>query len=112
VLPRTAEQRTALQGSDFIVPERPVDGPTLVQLADFVVSAGGTMNREAVALGVPAFTPFAGRLGAVDLRLIADGRLNRIERPDQVDVVKRDRSLAPPLRDPEMLLDAILAIAR
>ena len=112
VLPRTAEQRTALQGSDFIVPERPVDGPTLVQLADFVVSAGGTMNREAVALGVPAFTPFAGRLGAVDLRLIADGRLNRIERPDQVDVVKRDRSLAPPRRDPEILIDAILAVAR
>ena len=112
VLPRTAEQRTALHGSDFIVPERPVDGPTLVQLADFVVSAGGTMNREAVALGVPAFTPFAGRLGAVDLRLIADGRLNRIERPDQVDVVKRDRSLAPPLRDPEILIDAILAVAR
>lgn len=112
VLPRTAEQRTALHGSDFIVPERPVDGPTLVQLADFVVSAGGTMNREAVALGVPAFTPFAGRLGAVDLRLIADGRLNRIERPDQVDVVKRDRSHAPPLRDPEILIDAILAVAR
>ena len=112
VLPRTAEQRTALQGGDFIVPERPVDGPTLVQLADFVVSAGGTMNREAVALGVPAFTPFAGRLGAVDLRLIADGRLNRIERPEQVDVVKRDRSLAPPRRDPEILIDAILAVAR
>lgn len=112
VLPRTAEQRTALQGSDFIVPERPVDGPTLVQLADFVVSAGGTMNREAVALGVPAFTPFAGRLGAVDLRLIADGRLQRIERADQVAVVKRDRTVAPPLRDPEILIDAILAAAR
>lgn len=112
VLPRTAEQRTALQGSDFIVPERPVDGPTLVQLADFVVSAGGTMNREAVALGVPAFTPFAGRLGAVDLRLIADGRLQRIERPDQVAVVKRDRTAAPPLRDPDILIDAILAAAR
>ena len=112
VLPRTLQQRTALQGSDFIVPERPVDGPTLVQLADLVVSAGGTMNREAVALGVPAFTPFAGRLGAVDLRLIADGRLKRIERPDQVDVVKRDRSVAPPLRNPEILIDAILAVAR
>ena len=112
VLPRTVQQRNSLQGSDFIVPERPVDGPTLVQLADFVVSAGGTMNREAVALGVPAFTPFAGRLGAVDLRLIADGRLKRIERPDQVAIVKRDRAAAPPLRDPEILIDAILAVAR
>ena len=112
VLPRTDEQRKSLQGKPFIVPERPVDGPSLVQLADFVVSAGGTMNREAVALGVPAFTPFAGRLGAVDQRLIADGRLHRIERADQIDIRRRDRTLAPPLRDPELLLDAIVAVAR
>ena len=112
VLPRTAEQRTSLQGTDFIVPDRPVDGPTLVQLADFVVSAGGTMNREAVALGVPAFTPFAGRLGAVDRGLIADGRLHRIETPDHIAMVRRDRTLTPPLRDPDILIDAIVAVAR
>ena len=70
------------------------------------------MNREAVALGVPAFTPFAGTLGAVDRALIAQGRLQRIERPEQVAVVRRDRSAAPPLRDPEVLLDAIVAVAR
>ncbi len=109
VLPRTDEQRASLQGSAFIVPERPVDGPTLVQLADFVVSAGGTMNREAVALGVPAFTPFAGRLGAVDRSLIAHGKLQRIERADQVAIVRRDRTLVPSLRDPDILIDAILA---
>lgn len=112
VLPRTAEQRKSLRGTPFIVPERPVDGPTLVQLADLVVSAGGTMNREAVALGVPAFTPFAGRLGAVDLRLIDDGRLHRIERADEVVIARRDRTGRPPLRDPDTLLDAILAAAR
>lgn len=108
VLPRTSEQRRSLENSGFIVPDRPVDGPTLVELADFVVSAGGTMNREAVALGVPAYTPFAGRLGAVDQRLIAQGRLNRIERADQVAIARRDRSRRPPLRDPEVLIDAIL----
>jgi predicted glycosyltransferase len=108
VLPRTPQQREALRGRSFIVPERPVDGPTLVQLADLVVSAGGTMNREAVALGVPAFTPFAGRLGAVDQRLIDEGRLHRIERADQVVVAPRDRGHRPPLRDPDVLLDAIL----
>ncbi len=112
VLPRTAEQRKSLENTEFIVPQRPVDGPTLVRLADFVVSAGGTMNREAVALGVPAFTPFAGRLGAVDQALIAQGRLRRIERADQVEVTRRDRSHAPALRDPDLLLDAILANAR
>ena len=108
VLPRTPEQREALRGTAFIVPDRPVDGPTLVQLADLVVSAGGTMNREAVALGVPAFTPFAGRLGAVDRRLIDQGRLHRIERADGVVLEPRDRSRRPPLRDPDVLLDAIL----
>ena len=52
--------------------------------ADLVVSAGGTMNREAAALGVPAYTPFAARLGAVDRRLIDEGRLRRLERPEDV----------------------------
>jgi predicted glycosyltransferase len=108
VLPRTSEQRESLRGTSFIVPARPVDGPTLVQLADLVVSAGGTMNREAVALGVPAFTPFAGRLGAVDRRLIDEGRLHRIEQADEVVVAPRDRTRRPPLRDPDILIDAIL----
>lgn len=108
VVPRTEEQRKSLEGSDFIVPERPVDGPTLIGLADLVVSAGGTMNREAVALGVPAYTPFAGTLGAVDLRLIDQGRLIRVERVDQVRLEKRDRSAKPPLRDPDLLIEAIL----
>ncbi len=108
VLPRTDEQRRSLQGSGFIVPERPVDGPTLVALADLVVSAGGTMNREAVALGVPAYTPFAGVMGAVDRRLIDEGRLHRLDDPAGVVLEKRDRTVKPPLRDPEFLIDAIL----
>ena len=108
VLPRTDEQRRALAGGPAIVPERPVDGPSLVAAADLVVSAGGTMNREAAALGVPAYTPFAARLGAVDRRLIDEGRLRRLERPDDVALRRRERGPAPPLRDPEVLLDLIL----
>ncbi len=111
VLPRTAEQRKALEGSTFIVPNRPVDGPTLVALADLVVSAGGTMNREAAALGVPAYSPFAGRLGAVDRALISDGRLTRLDRPEDVPLVRRERGELPPTRDPEFLVDLILAAA-
>ena len=112
VLPRTDEQRRALAGGPAIVPERPVDGPSLVAAADLVVSAGGTMNREAAALGVPAYTPFAARLGAVDRRLIDEGRLRRLERPDDVALRRRERGPAPPLRDPEVLLDLILDPAR
>ena len=112
VLPRTAEQRRALRGGPAIVPERPVDGPSLVACADLVVSAGGTMNREAAALGVPAYTPFAGRLGAVDRCLIAQGRLRRLERPGDVALERRPEGSAPPLRDPEFLLELILDAGR
>jgi predicted glycosyltransferase len=112
VLPRTEEQRAALAGGPAIVPERPVDGPSLVAAADLVVSAGGTMNREAAALGVPAYTPFAARLGAVDRRLIGEGRLRRLERPEDVELRRRERGPAPPLRDPEALIDLILEPAR
>ena len=47
------------------------------------------MNREAVALGTPVLTAFEGRLGAVDERLLAEGRMRRLERPDQLTLVKR-----------------------
>ena len=78
VLPRVAAQRAQLDG--FIVPERAIDAQSLIALADLVISAGGTMNREAVALGTPVWTTFEGRPGAVDERLIAEGRLRRLER--------------------------------
>jgi uncharacterized protein len=112
VLPRTDAQRQELAGTDAIVPGRPVDGPSLVAAADLVVSAGGTMNREAAALGVPAYSPFAGRLGAVDIELIADGRLRRLEDPAAVALVKRDRSAPATRRDPELLIDLMLDVAK
>ena len=64
VLPRTPEQRAELdRAGHFIVPERAIDAQSLIAFADVVVSAGGTMNREAVALGTPVYTVFEGRLG-------------------------------------------------
>ncbi len=79
VLPRTPEQRAQLVAlGGFVIPQRAIDAQSLIAYADLVVSAGGTMNREAVALGTPVFTVFEGRLGAVDERLIAEGRLRRL----------------------------------
>ena len=76
-----------------------------------VVSAGGTMNREAVALGVPVYTTFAGRLGAVDERLLADGRLRRLERVGDL-VLERRTSTAPRVRrDPDWFVQQILEVA-
>ena len=89
VLPRTPGQRSQLTRAGFLVPERAIDAQSLVAFADLVVSAGGTMNREAVALGTPVFTVFEGRLGAVDERLIAEGRLRRLTSADEVRLEKR-----------------------
>jgi predicted glycosyltransferase len=110
-LPRIEEQRAALRRRGVIVPEVAVDGPGLINASDLVISAGGTMNREAVALGVPAYSPFAGRLGAVDARLIAEGRLHRLEDPADLALVRRERSATPPMRDPDLLVDLILGAA-
>src|SRR3954468_7376297 len=112
VLPRTPAQRAELAAAGgFVVPERAVDAQSLVACADVVVSAGGTMNREAVALGTPVWTTFEGRLGAVDERLIAEGHLRRLERPEDVTVTRRDRSGPGPdrvRRDPEAFTDLLL----
>jgi predicted glycosyltransferase len=107
VLPRTPEQRASM-GEGLIVPSRVVDTQSLIAYADLVVSAGGTMNREAVALGTPVWTTFEGRLGAVDERLIADGRLRRLASPDDIVLVKRERSDADRVRRDPGLLAALL----
>ncbi len=113
VLPRTEAQRAALlAGGGLIVPDRAVDAQSLIAYADLVVSAGGTMNREAVALGTPVYTVFEGRLGAVDERLIAEGRLRRLQSAEQVQLLKRsaeDPSAEPRIRrDPALLADLLL----
>jgi uncharacterized protein len=112
VLPRTPEQRAQLErAGGFVVPEHAVDAQSLVAFADLVVSAGGTMNREAVALGTPVYTVFEGRLGAVDERLMADGRLRRLDDPEQLRLVKRDATgddIHRVRRDPQVLADLLI----
>jgi len=113
VLPRTPEQRAELSDG-FIVPERAIDAQSLIAYADLVVSAGGTMNREAVALGTPVWTTFQGRLGAVDEALIADGRLLVLERAEDVVLTKRAAGAAGERirRDPALLADLLMRPAR
>jgi predicted glycosyltransferase len=113
VLPRTAEQREASRAlglPSLHVPEHAVDAQSLLALADLVVSAGGTMNREAVALGTPVYTTFAGRLGAVDEALIRAGRLRPLSAADQLELHKRDPvEVRRTRRDPRVLLDLLLS---
>ena len=113
VLPRTPEQRAELERfAAFVVPERAVDSQSLVAFADLVVSAGGTMNREAVALGTPVYTTFEGRLGAVDEALLREGRLRRLQDPSQVSVERRAVGGGSRVRrDPRELVTLLLSAA-
>jgi uncharacterized protein len=112
VLPRTTEQRAEILGRDLpsvVVPRKAIEAQSLVALADLVVSAGGTMNREAVALAVPVYTTFAGRLGAVDTALVDEGRLRVLTRAEDLQLVKREAEGARTERDPALLLDLMLS---
>jgi len=112
VIPRTerqGEEARAMRADNLVVPERAIDAQSLIAYADLVVSAGGTMNREAVALGTPVFTTFAGRMGGVDEALIAEGRLRVLDDVAQLTLRKRETPvgvLNP--RDPELLVEGAL----
>jgi predicted glycosyltransferase len=112
VLPRTAAQRDEL-GSvpGFVVPPHAIDAQSLIAHADLVISAGGTMNREAVALGTPVHTTFEGRMGAVDERLIAERRLRKLTDPDELSFAKRASEAISPRarRDPGVLVELLLS---
>ena len=104
LLPRNGRQAAALRktwgtwisSGRILIPEHAVDGLNLVWASDLVVSGGGTMNREAAALGVPVYTIFRGQIGAVDRYLVQQGRLTLIENVDDVRakivLAPRDRS--------------------
>ncbi len=109
VLVRNAEQAAdvkALGLERVIVPGRAVDARSLVAFADTLVSAGGSMNREAAALGTPVWTMFEGRMGGVDEQLVRERRLRVLRDPEEV-VVERGSGAprrALTTRDPAELL--------
>ncbi len=123
VLARTAAQRERISSLDgLLVPAHAIDAQSLVAHASLVISAGGTMNREAVALGTPVLTTFQGRLGAVDERLMSEGRLGALTDLGQLDgVLGRLRlpgpghGVPPPTkasrtrRDPRVIVDLLLS---
>jgi uncharacterized protein len=111
VIPRTAAQRgqlKALAYPSLIVPPGAVDAQSLIALADLVVSAGGTMNREAVALGTPVYSTYGGRLGGVDEWLMREGRLRPLTDPLAMTLAKHSGNGSRIRRDPQVLTDLIL----
>jgi uncharacterized protein len=111
LLPRNARQAASLgknwerdiADTKIVIPEKAIDGLNLIWFSDLVVSGGGTMNREAAALGVPVYSIFRGQIGAVDQYLAQQGRLTLIESAQDVRtkivLVRRDRPEMPPIGD-------------
>ncbi len=111
VLPRTDEQRQfvrTLRLPSVVVPEAAVDAQSLIALSDLVISAGGTMNREAVALGVPVYTTYGGRMGGVDEMLIRAGKLRPLTSPGALVLTKHDAAKQRVRRDPGLLVELAL----
>lgn len=89
LLPRTNDQKEFfLVGKyrNIFIPCRALDGPNLLFHSDLVISAGGTMNREAAVLGTPVYTIFAGQAAAVDDYFVRAGRMVSIQ--DKADFAK------------------------
>jgi predicted glycosyltransferase len=115
VLPRTTAQREyvrSLRLPSLIVPDGAVDAQSLIAFGDLVVSAGGTMNREAVALGTPVYTTYGGRLGGVDEALIRAGKLRPLTDPRALELEKRLPERERMRRDPQLLVDLIISTPR
>ena len=111
VLPRTEAQRELIESMrlpSLVVPPGAVEAQSLIALADLVVSAGGTMNREAAALGTPVYTTYGGRLGGVDEALIRSGRLRPLTDPRALRLQKRVEGATATRRDPGLLVETIL----
>lgn len=106
VLPRTPKQEAELRhayadgfaSGRIIVPPRAVNGLNLIWYSDVVISGGGTMNREAAALGVPVYSLFRGKLGAVDHYLSTIGKLILLgsvaDVREKLRLVRRDKNMA------------------
>ena len=114
VLPRTAEQAAAIKPTlppNAKIPEYVLETVSLIKSADVLISAGGTMNREAAVLGTPAYTIFAGKQGAVDDDLIARGLLKRAESAENIEFARKKPGVGWDVENRELIIHELLDIA-
>lgn len=119
LLPRTPKQHAELRQAKpelfargrIMVPERAVNGLDLIWYSDVVISGGGTMNREAAALGIPVYSFFRGALGAIDAHLAEIGKLVLLKSEQDVrerlKLARRERTEAC-VPSPAVALDAVV----
>jgi predicted glycosyltransferase len=126
MLPRNQKQAAILcsrwtqpiEEKRIVIPQNAVDGLNLIWHSDLVISGGGTMNREAAALGVPVYSIFRGRMGAVDQYLVDTGRLTVIETIEDISTkIALTRRTPAPLHvetqsnSLDCILEAVISIA-
>jgi hypothetical protein len=118
ILPRNKGQELEIRNAwphlfeagKIVIPARVVDGLNLIWHSDLVISGGGTMNREAAALGVPVYSIFRGKIGAVDRYLERTGRLVLLDRIDHLYDTLRIEKRDIPDRNPGTTSLALAAI--
>jgi predicted glycosyltransferase len=122
LLPRNKAQEAHIRatkpawfaGDKVIVPKQAVDGLNLLWHSDLVVSGGGTMNREAAALGIPVYSIFRGKSGAVDRNLQKQGKMVLIENTkeihDKIILEARNRDITANQQPREALKDIVREI--
>jgi len=113
LLPRSEGQRADYEArklANLIMPRKALDGANLIAAADLVVSAGGTMNREAAALGVPAVSIYAGKWAAIDQELVGEGRLQRISAREEIDALRVAKKFGLRLRHATSVRERIVEL--
>ena len=100
ILPRTAEQKSEIEQliktlnlneTNCFLIEKAVNGLDLAAHVDLLVSGGGTMNREAVLLGTPVYSIFAGKQGALDAAMEKNGLITFIRKPEDISKIKLEK---------------------
>lgn len=113
LLPRTEAQRADYESrklANMIIPREALDGANLIAAADLVVSAGGTMNREAAVLGVPVASVYAGKWAAVDEQLVKEGRLKRISSREELTSLSIQKKRGVNLRNSRSVREEIVKL--
>ena len=111
LLPRNASQRAQYSASQrLIVPSTPLPGADLIAASDLVISAGGTINREAAALGVPAASIYAGKWAAVDEELVKEGRLQRLAGNTDLNALPIEKKQSVNPRRSTTVIDEVIGL--
>lgn len=118
--PRYPEQVEFVQHFDWRTPpvvlREAVPFERLLTAVDAVLTGGGTMAREAAYLGVPSFSVYSGRLGAIDSFLEKSGRLvvvRDVTTLERLHIERRPRArvLASNPRAVDQIVAAVSSIA-